>query len=89
MPTYDDAWRLGTTVDELLAVLNRDDHRPHKWEEIERVGNIYNRAFFCLSGMMHSATCHFGSDLQDGRIYQTFRLGVKWKNIEMECRLQW
>jgi hypothetical protein len=35
------------------------------------------------SGMLHSASRHYGSNLRDGRIYQTFRIGVDWSS----CRL--
>lgn len=79
MPTPADADRLTKSIDELMTTLKRDSRRPEKWNETNRVGNVYNRALFYRSGMTHSATRHFGSNLQDGRIYQTFRFGVDWK----------
>jgi hypothetical protein len=78
IPTPADAARLRTTVDELRGMIERDSQRPSKWREIDRVGNVYNRAIFYYSGMLHSASRHFGSNLQNGRIYQTFRFGVDW-----------
>lgn len=83
IPTPADAQRLGTTIDELKATLTRDSRRPEKWSEKDRVGNVYNRALFYRSGMMHSATRHFGSNLDDGRIYQTFRFAVDWKAVRL------
>jgi hypothetical protein len=75
-PTPSDAKRLGATTEELSALLNGDGLRPRKWIEIERAGNRYNRAVFFRSGMLHSATRHFGSTLANGRIYQTFRFDL-------------
>lgn len=78
-PTPADARRLGTTVAELERVLLRDSTSPRRWRELDRVGNLYNRAVFYRSGLLHSATRHFGSSLRNGRVYQTFRFGVDWK----------
>ncbi|MGB8510680.1 MAG: DUF6445 family protein [Pyrinomonadaceae bacterium] len=79
MPTRADAKRLKTTTGALIEQLNGDGTDARKWREIDRVGNVFNRAVFYRSGMLHSATRHFGSNLQQGRIYQTFRFGVDWK----------
>jgi hypothetical protein len=81
MPTPTDAHRLSESIDQLMATLKRDSWRPEKWSETERVGNVYNRALFYRSGLMHSATRHFGSNLDDGRIYQTFRFSVDRKRV--------
>ncbi|HEV2761672.1 MAG TPA: DUF6445 family protein [Pyrinomonadaceae bacterium] len=78
-PTARDAQRLGTTVERLNAVLWRDRYRHERWREIDRVGNVYNRAVMFSAGFFHSATRHFGSDLKHGRIYQTFHFPIDWK----------
>jgi hypothetical protein len=78
VPTPADARRLGATVDELVNTLEEDSTRPRKWVEVDRVGNVYNRAVFYRSALLHSATRHFGSSLRNGRLYQTFRFGVRW-----------
>jgi hypothetical protein len=80
-PTPADARRLGTTLERLEAQLLRDSTNLRRWREIDRVGNLYNRAVFYHSGLLHSATRHFGSNLHNGRVYQTFRFGVSWKNF--------
>src|SRR5947208_3525951 len=43
-PTGRDAARLGTTVDELARILERDSRTKSRWVEIDRVGNVFNRA---------------------------------------------
>ena len=79
-PTNADARRLGATVDELIDAIEADSKNPRKWTEIDRVGNVYNRAIFYRAGMLHSATRHFGSNLRNGRIYQSFSFGVDWNS---------
>lgn len=76
-PTQKDALRLGVELDELEERLEADATKKTKWEEIDRVGNVYNRAVFYPGGMLHSATRHFGSDLRSGRLYQLFHFPVK------------
>lgn len=76
-PSPSDAKRLGSTVEKLLATLERDSRVRSRWIEIDRVGNIYNRAVMFPGGFYHSASRHFGSGLGDGRIYQSFHFPVK------------
>jgi hypothetical protein len=76
-PTKRDAERLGTTVDELERILERDCRTRSRWIEIDRVGNVFNRAVMFPGGFYHSATRHFGSSLRDGRIYQSFHFPVE------------
>jgi hypothetical protein len=76
-PSKGDAERLRTTVDDLLAVLERDSRTPRRWIEIDRVGNVFNRAVMFPGGFYHSATRHFGSGFRDGRIYQSFHFPVE------------
>jgi hypothetical protein len=71
-PTRKDAERLGVSLEELLAILERDSQRPKCWREIDRIGNINNRAVIFTSVLLHCATRHFGSDHLNGRLYQSF-----------------
>lgn len=82
-PSAADARRMKTTLTALRARFERDARRRDRWIEIDRAGYRYNRMVAYASGMMHSATRHFGRNLADGRIYQTFRLGVDWRT----CRI--
>jgi len=82
-PTQRDARRLKTTLTALRNRLERDSENRQKWIEIDRAGYRFNRMVAYASGMLHSATRHYGASLGDGRIYQTYRIGVYWKS----CRL--
>jgi len=76
-PNETDAKRLGTTVEKLLAILERDSRIRNRWVEIDRIGNRFNRAAMFPGGFYHSASRHFGSGISDGRIYQSFHFPVK------------
>jgi hypothetical protein len=82
-PMQRDARRLNTTLTALRDRLETDSERRSRWIEIDRAGYRFNRMVAYASGMLHSASRHYGSNLGDGRIYQTFRLGVDWSS----CRL--
>jgi hypothetical protein len=82
-PTQRDARRLKTTLTKLRDRLEVDSEKRQKWIEIDRAGYRFNRMVAYASGMLHSASRHYGSTLRDGRIYQTFRIGVDWSS----CRL--
>jgi hypothetical protein len=75
-PTVADARRLGVPVAELEGWIERDAWTPGAWEEIDRIGNRYNRAVCYPAHRLHSATRHFGRTLADGRIYQSFHFGL-------------
>lgn len=76
-PTKRDAERLGMSVEELSDILDRDAKTRSRWIEIDRVGNVFNRAVMFPGGFLHSASRHFGAGLEDGRIYQSFHFPVK------------
>lgn len=75
-PNQKDARRLGMTCRALEYRLDEDSDKRELWEEIDRVENSFNRALFFPAGLLHSATRHFGSSLQRGRIYQSFHFEV-------------
>ena len=79
-PTKRDAGRLGTTVGKLEATLLRDSKVRNRWIEIDRVGNVFNRAVMFPGGFMHSASRHFGSGFENGRIYQSFHFPVRFRS---------
>jgi hypothetical protein len=76
-PTPADAERLGMPLDDLAELLERDSRTKNRWIEIDRVGNVFNRAVMFPGGFYHSATRHFGSNLRSGRIYQSFHFPVE------------
>ena len=75
-PAARDAERLGMPLDRLEALMERDARTRSRWIEIDRVGNIFNRAVMFPGGFYHSASRHFGSGFRDGRIYQSFHFPV-------------
>jgi hypothetical protein len=79
-PSAADARRLGIQLADLRERLERDTCRRERWIEIDRVGYRFNRLVAYPSGMLHSATRHYGSSMARGRLYQTFRVGVDWSS---------
>jgi hypothetical protein len=43
-----------------------------RWEEVDRVGNIYNRLVLFDAHLAHGASAYFGTTLSDGRLFQNF-----------------
>ena len=70
-PTDADAHRLGTTVDELVeATYANKLLDPTEWEEVDRIGNVFNRMTVWDAQMLHCATAYFGHSLESGRLFQ-------------------
>jgi Family of unknown function (DUF6445) len=78
-----DARRLNMKLTELREILEKESKDRRKWLEIDRIGNRFNRMVAYPSGIFHSATHHFGSNMSNGRLYQTFRVGVDWNTFKM------
>ncbi len=79
-----DARRFKMKWQDLKNQLERESKNPKKWIEIDRAGYWFNRMVAYPSGAFHSATKHYGGNLKDGRIYQTFRIGVDWSSFRMK-----
>ena len=79
-----DARRLKMKLLDLQNQLEQESKNPGKWIEIDRAGYRFNRIVAYPSGVFHSATKHYGGSLKDGRIYQTFRIGVDWSSFRMK-----
>jgi hypothetical protein len=77
-PRRTDARRLNTTLTQLRDRLERDSKRKDCWIEIDRAGYGFNRMVAYASGMLHSASRHYGTGIDSGRIFQAFRIGVDW-----------
>jgi hypothetical protein len=43
-----------------------------RWEETDRIGNIYNRLVLFDAQLAHGASAYFGSTKEDGRLFQNF-----------------
>ena len=77
-PSRSDSRRLGIPIQTIRDRLESASTRRNSWIEVDRAGYRFNRMVAYPSGLLHSATRHYGSGLADGRIYQTFRIGVDW-----------
>lgn len=82
-PTRNDAYRLKRSLSDIRYQLEIESKLRSKWIETDRIGYRYNRMVAYPSGALHSATQHYGGSLKDGRIYQTFRIGVDWGSFRM------
>lgn len=78
-----DAKRLKMKLKDLQQQLEKESKQREKWIEIDRVGYRFNRLVVFPSGILHSATRHFGEDNANGRLYQTIRLGVDWSTFKL------
>lgn len=80
-PTAADARRLKIPLATLRAQLDDDAQMRSRWIETDRMGYQCNRMVAYPSGCYHSATRHFGGNNANGRLYQTFRVGVDWSSF--------
>ena len=77
-PMQSDARRLKKSLHDLREQFEKESKLRSKWIETDRIGYQFNRMVAYPSGILHSATNHYGGSLAVGRIYQTFRVGVDW-----------
>lgn len=83
-PTTKDAGRLKMKRADVVIELELDRKDRSKWIEIDRAGHRFNRMVAYPSGVLHSATKHYGDSMQNGRIYQTLRIGVDWNSFKLK-----
>jgi hypothetical protein len=43
-----------------------------KWEMVDFIGNKYNRLVIYQGDLFHSSLDYFGTDINNGRLFQTF-----------------
>lgn len=82
-PVQRDARRLKMTLGNLRERFEKESKNRTKWIETDRVGYRFNRMVAYPSGALHSASKHYGGNLTNGRLYQTFRIGVDWNTFIM------
>lgn len=72
-PTESDAARTGESAAELERLTYGGKLLdPAAWEEVDRVGNVFNRLVIWDAKMIHAASGYFGSGLEDGRLFHLF-----------------
>ncbi len=65
----------GNKVDydhQMMSEVGNDFQDYTKWDRVDTVGNIYNRLVLYRGDIFHASLDYFGSDLDDGRLFQTF-----------------
>jgi hypothetical protein len=48
-----------------------------RWEEVDRVANLYNRLVLFNAQLAHGASAYFGTSLSDARLFQNFFFNVE------------
>jgi Family of unknown function (DUF6445) len=82
-PMPGDARRHKMKLQDMRAQFEAESKKREKWIETDRVGYRFNRMVAYPSGVLHSASKHSGGSLTNGRLYQTFRIGVDWNTFKM------
>lgn len=52
--------------------MHNDSQDLTKWELVDRIGNVFNRLVLYPGHYWHMSLDYFGSDLNSGRLFQTF-----------------
>jgi hypothetical protein len=67
-----DAQRLNLSLKKVHAWLEADAEERSQWELIDRCENVYNRAVLFPAHWYHSSFRHFGSRVDNGRLYHQY-----------------
>ena len=59
---------------EMCQLLDQDANDVTKWELLDSVGNVYNRTVLYRQELYHKSLDYFGTNIDDGRLFQTFFL---------------
>lgn len=62
----------GESEDPRFQLTSRDSQDYTKWELVDRIGNVFNRLILYRADNFHVSLDYFGSDLEDGRLFQVF-----------------
>jgi hypothetical protein len=49
-----------------------------KWDLVDKIGNKYNRLAMYRGNIFHSSLDYFGTDINDGRLFQLFFISTQW-----------
>lgn len=64
--------------------LNNDGNNYSLWETVDSVGNVYNRCVIFNGKRNHMSTDYFGTNLETGRLFQTY-----FFNVELSPEEHW
>lgn len=72
-PTAADAREHGRIDPERMRAEVFPNHfDPTLWETVDQIGNVYNRLALWPGKHFHAASCYFGSNINDARLFQVF-----------------
>jgi len=66
-----------TYNDDVGAIIEKDGSNYDKWIKTDTISNKYNRAMIFRGELWHAADDYFGTDIKDGRMFQTFFFNIK------------
>jgi hypothetical protein len=67
----------GEINEPLMELIYRDSRDMTKWEIVDFIGNKYNRLVIYQGDLFHSSLDYFGTDMYNGRLFQTFFFDTK------------
>jgi hypothetical protein len=63
---------------ELMEPLNNDFQDYTKWEQVDTIGNVFNRLVLYRGDIFHASLDYFGHDMETGRLFQTFFFSTEY-----------
>jgi hypothetical protein len=66
------SYETDTEIMKNIEEINMCGEDLSKWEEVDRVGNIFNRLILFNSKRYHMSLNYFGNSKEDGRLFQVF-----------------
>lgn len=65
-------------IDRKLAdLIYADANDLSKWEVVDVIGNVYNRLVIYQGDLFHTSLDYFGTNINNGRLFQTFFFDTK------------
>jgi hypothetical protein len=62
----------GGSANPSAPTINRDAQKPEAWEEVDRVGNVFNRLVLFKGSRLHCSCPYFGDNPENARLFQLF-----------------
>lgn len=72
-PTQDDCDRTGKSTDQLVEEMFAGNYYDKtRWEQVDVIGNVYNRMVIWDAKKVHAASAYFGNRLDNSRLFHMF-----------------
>lgn len=72
---YDES---GNYDKEIMDIIYRDSRDMSKWDMVDMVSNKFNRLVLYRGDLFHTSLDYFGTDKNDGRLFQTFFFNTEY-----------